>query len=85
VPTTASQQLAARYQALAEEETRRRRVYFCGRLAQYRYFNTDEVITQALQCFQRIRQACIRVDDRSVLSPNQESSRALAEKTLTVS
>src|SRR6266508_2841341 len=38
VPTAASQQLCARYQTLAEEETRRCRVFFCGRLAQYRYF-----------------------------------------------
>ncbi len=35
----------ARYKRLADEETTRRRVHFCGRLAQYRYFNTDEVIS----------------------------------------
>jgi hypothetical protein len=33
-------------------------VYFCGRLAQYKYLNTDEVIGEALQCFDRIRAAC---------------------------
>jgi UDP-galactopyranose mutase len=59
VPTSASQALSRRYHALAEEDTRRRRVFFCGRLAQYRYFNTDEVITEALQCFQRIRRTCL--------------------------
>ncbi len=58
VPTASSQQLYERYKACAEEETSRRRVFFCGRLAQYRYFNTDEVIAEALQCFQRIRQTC---------------------------
>jgi UDP-galactopyranose mutase len=55
VPAAASTALYARYRALAEEETRRRRVYFCGRLAQYRYFNTDEVILEALKCFEQIR------------------------------
>ena len=55
VPTAAAAELAARYRALAEEETRRRRVWFCGRLAQYRYFNTDEVILEALKCFEQIR------------------------------
>lgn len=47
--------LYERYRELAERETRYRNVHFCGRLAQYRYFNTDEVIEEALQCFQRIR------------------------------
>jgi UDP-galactopyranose mutase len=55
VPAAPNTALYARYQALAEEETRRRRVYFCGRLAQYRYFNTDEVIVEALKCFEQIR------------------------------
>ena len=35
------------------------RVYFCGRLAQYRYFNTDEVIQEALACFQQMRRDCV--------------------------
>jgi UDP-galactopyranose mutase len=55
VPTAAAAELYARYRALAEEETRRRQVWFCGRLAQYRYFNTDEVILEALKCFEQIR------------------------------
>lgn len=59
VPTAASAALYERYRALAEAETRLRGVYFCGRLAQYRYFNTDEVIGEALQCFQQIRRRCL--------------------------
>lgn len=55
IPTAENRRLYARYQRLAEAETAQRRVYFCGRLAQYRYFNTDEVIEEALRCFQRIR------------------------------
>ncbi len=55
MPTPAAREQYNRYRALAEEETRRRRVYFCGRLAQYHYFNTDEVIGEALKCFEQIR------------------------------
>ena len=56
VPMPENSRLYQRYQGLAEAETRRNRVWFCGRLAQYRYFNTDEVIQEALQCFQQIQQ-----------------------------
>jgi UDP-galactopyranose mutase len=58
VPAPQSAELYRGYQRLAEAETARHRVYFCGRLAQYRYFNTDEVIQEALRCFQRIQQRC---------------------------
>jgi UDP-galactopyranose mutase len=58
VPRTENTALYLRYQQLAEEETRRRRVFFCGRLAQYRYFNTDEVVLEALKCFDTIRRRC---------------------------
>jgi UDP-galactopyranose mutase len=58
VPSAASAELYRHYERLVEAETALHRVYFCGRLAQYRYFNTDEVIQEALQCFQRIRQRC---------------------------
>ncbi|MBI1913836.1 MAG: hypothetical protein HYS12_03720, partial [Planctomycetes bacterium] len=85
VPTAASQRLYEGYRALAEEETRRHHVFFCGRLAQYRYFNTDEVITEALQYFQQIRQACETANDRSVLSPMlSPASRATTEMAPTV-
>jgi UDP-galactopyranose mutase len=69
VPRPENTALYRRYQELADAETLRHRVYFCGRLAQYRYFNTDEVIQEALQCFERIRTHC-RPDARpSALSP----------------
>lgn len=58
VPRKESAALYQRYRDLAEAETAQRRVYFCGRLAQYRYFNTDEVIQEALACFQTIRDRC---------------------------
>ncbi len=55
VPRRESAALYARYRELTEAETARNGVHFCGRLAQYRYFNTDEVIQEALTCFQTIR------------------------------
>ena len=58
VPRPETAELYAGYRELAEAETAARRVYFCGRLAQYRYFNTDEVIQEALGCFQTIRRRC---------------------------
>jgi UDP-galactopyranose mutase len=69
VPTSGGAALAEGYRRLAAEETRRRRVFFCGRLAQYRYFNTDEVILEALQCFDAIRRACLPGAGRPVWSP----------------
>jgi UDP-galactopyranose mutase len=56
VPRAESAALYQRYRELADAETARHAVYFCGRLAQYRYFNTDEVITEALACFHQLRQ-----------------------------
>lgn len=58
IPSHDSAVLYDRYRELADRETARRRVYFLGRLAQYRYFNTDEVIGEALSCFGRIRREC---------------------------
>jgi UDP-galactopyranose mutase len=69
VPKADNISLYNRYKQLAEEETRRRRVWFCGRLAQYRYFNTDEVILEAFKCFEDIRARCQTADPPSVLSP----------------
>src|SRR5260221_2244896 len=68
VPRSQNRILYDRYRILAERETHRRSVYFCGRLAQYRYFNTDEVIQEALKCFQRIRQDANARPETSVLS-----------------
>jgi len=58
VPTPAAETMAEGYRRLAEQATLRDRVYFCGRLAQYRYFNTDEVIQEALRCFKKMQAAC---------------------------
>jgi UDP-galactopyranose mutase len=68
VPAPASAERYRRYKRLADAETARGRVYFCGRLAQYRYFNTDEVIQEALECFQTIRRRCAPEVDQSASS-----------------
>ena len=68
VPTGRNAVLYQAYKRLADEETARRRVYFCGRLAQYRYFNTDEVILQALRCFEEMRKRCAAGVDQAMLA-----------------
>jgi UDP-galactopyranose mutase len=40
---------------LAQAETQIKKVFFVGRLAQYRYINTDEAIEAALQMYEQIR------------------------------
>lgn len=70
VPQSQNRVLYERYRKLAEHETRSQAVYFCGRLAQYRYFNTDEVIQEALKCFQQMRQdANVRPAASALSSP----------------
>jgi UDP-galactopyranose mutase len=69
IPAPANAALYHCYKELADAETRNNRVYFCGRLAQYRYFNTDEVIQEALRCFQAMVQRCAPERGRSALSP----------------
>ena len=43
--------LYARYKALAD---RQGNVHFCGRLANYRYLNMDQVVAQALLTYRQI-------------------------------
>jgi UDP-galactopyranose mutase len=74
VPSPAGTALYRRYQQLAETETRRNRVFFCGRLAQYRYFNTDEVIGEALKCFEEIRRTSPAAARRSAWSPTTSTT-----------
>jgi UDP-galactopyranose mutase len=51
IPNAANEQLFKRYEALAENESR---VFFIGRLAQYRYYNMDQVVAAALALSQRL-------------------------------
>jgi UDP-galactopyranose mutase len=68
IPTLGNTALYRGYQQLADLETQRNRVFFCGRLAQYRYFNTDQVILEALRCFRDLQARCARPRARSALS-----------------
>ena len=58
VPTTSSRELFESYWKLANKEKQANRVYFCGRLAQYVYINSDEAMERALLTFERIRADC---------------------------
>lgn len=51
IPSPASEALFERYAALARDE---RNVHFIGRLAQYRYFNMDQVVGAALAAAGRL-------------------------------
>jgi UDP-galactopyranose mutase len=51
VPRPENAQLYQKYATLAAEV---KDVYFCGRLATYKYYNMDQVVAQALTLFSRI-------------------------------
>ena len=51
VPRPENAQVYEKYRELAAATTG---VYFCGRLANYRYFNMDQVVAQALHLFRNI-------------------------------
>lgn len=56
IPMEQNHNLYEQYRALAEQETREHNVYFCGRLAEYKYYNTDEVMELALKTFEKIKE-----------------------------
>jgi UDP-galactopyranose mutase len=49
IPNKINMELYEKYKVLAKEETKKNKVYFVGRLANYKYFNMDEAIDNALQ------------------------------------
>ena len=51
IPRPENAAIYARYRELAVKDDR---VHFCGRLANYKYFNMDQVVAQALATFRRI-------------------------------
>ena len=54
IPRPDNEALFKRYEALAEAETD---VFFLGRLAQYRYYNMDQVVASALALSERLVQS----------------------------
>jgi UDP-galactopyranose mutase len=57
IPRPENEALFKRYQVLSECESN---VYFVGRLAQYRYYNMDQVVASALTLSERISTPPIR-------------------------
>lgn len=55
IPMEKNHQLYLQYKKLAEQETADHNVFFCGRLAEYKYYNTDEVLELALRTFEKIK------------------------------
>lgn len=55
IPMEQNHQLYLEYKKLADSETEKNSVYFCGRLAEYKYYNTDEVLELALKTFEKIK------------------------------
>ena len=51
IPRPENAAMYSRYRELAMKDDR---VHFCGRLANYKYFNMDQVVAQALATFRRI-------------------------------
>ncbi len=54
IPRPENAALYAKYQKLAMRDSS---VYFCGRLANYKYFNMDQVVAQALATFRNIEES----------------------------
>ena len=74
IPRPENAALYERYRALASTTTG---VYFCGRLANYRYFNMDQVVAQALHMYGTI------ADDEAAEFSIQIPARMLGSATAT--
>jgi UDP-galactopyranose mutase len=73
IPRPENAALYERYRALASATAG---VYFCGRLANYRYFNMDQVVAQALHMYRNI--ADDEATDLSVQIPAQMFENAIS-------
>jgi UDP-galactopyranose mutase len=74
IPRPENAALYERYRALASAT---KGVYFCGRLANYRYFNMDQVVAQALHMYRNI------ADDESAELSLQLPARMIGGATST--
>jgi UDP-galactopyranose mutase len=54
IPNPENQALYEKYKELALQEEKDHNVYFVGRLANYKYFNMDDAILNALSLFEDI-------------------------------
>ena len=54
IPNKRNIELYEKYKVLSEKETIENNIYFVGRLANYKYFNMDDAIDNALEFFNKI-------------------------------
>ena len=54
VPNEENQKLYMKYKMLAKNLEEKKKVYFVGRLANYKYFNMDQAILNAIQLFKKM-------------------------------
>lgn len=73
VPNPANAELYRRYRELAERESK---TTFVGRLANYRYFNMDQVVAQALKTYRTLRPE-LRTDLRPFAVPSRSVTTTL--------
>ena len=76
IPRPENAALYARYRALADASGN---VHFCGRLANYRYLNMDQVVAQALATFHRIAERHTIALPPLLVDSNLRSSSNLSE------
>jgi len=62
VPTPRNQNLYKKYQKLAADLEKKGKIQFVGRLANYKYFNMDQAIDNALSLFERSIDTRVRYD-----------------------
>ncbi len=55
IPAPENEALFKKYQELSKQEEIANNVFFVGRLANYKYYNTDQVLEEALKTFEQIR------------------------------
>jgi UDP-galactopyranose mutase len=54
IPNPKNRELYEKYRLLAEKEEKEHNIFFVGRLANYKYFNMDDAILNALELFDRL-------------------------------
>jgi UDP-galactopyranose mutase len=56
IPDPRNRALYEQYRTLAEKEEKENNVFFVGRLANYKYFNMDDAILNALELFEKLEE-----------------------------
>jgi UDP-galactopyranose mutase len=74
IPRPENAALYAKYRELAERDGN---VHFCGRLANYKYLNMDQVVAQALTTFRRIAETASPTFD---LVPSEDASTPVVQQ-----